>query len=72
MRKPIVSTSVARSSPYYLSVRQDWQDRHREPILEGDRLEAAGCALQVRPLAALAQDQEPGGTGGAADREATW
>jgi L-fuconolactonase len=28
------STSVAQSSPYYLSVRPDWLDRRKEPILE--------------------------------------
>src|SRR6202521_4144242 len=30
----IASTSVAQASPYYLSVRQDWLDRRKEPILE--------------------------------------
>jgi predicted TIM-barrel fold metal-dependent hydrolase len=28
------SKSVAQSAPYVLSVRQDWLDRHKEPILE--------------------------------------
>jgi hypothetical protein len=29
---PIASTSATTSATYYLSVRQDWLDRRKEPI----------------------------------------